>query len=268
MLERVAYQACPLCEGTNLKKLASYDCSKHPLYSPELSPIISWQACNDCHHVFTTGYFDDEAANILSKNVNPDRLLSIKNAEQHRVISSTIIEKVNQHIETSATQKYWLDIGFGNGSLILTAKEYGYHVTGVDLREHYVSNVANFDIDVRCMDVLKLDEFEKFDVISMLDVLEHIPFPTPIMAHIVKLLKPDGLLIISMPNMSSFIWQLWEVHHCNMYWLEIEHCHNFSKERLYSYLKQFSLQPISYSISQRYRACMEVIAKKNSLKHE
>jgi len=157
-----------------------------------------------------------------------------------------------------------LDIGFGNGALLLTAQEYGYDVLGVDLRQQYISALSLFDIDVRCMNVLDLKDYNSFDVISLLDVLEHIAFPTPILQHINKLLKKGGFCLLSMPNMDSFIWKIRDQNNQCTYWGEIEHCHNFTRKRLYRYLEEFSLQPISYNISLRYPSCMEIIAKKIS----
>ncbi len=38
------------------------------------------------------------------------------------------------------------------------------------------------------------------DVIALMDVLEHLPDPAATMAHCLKLLKPDGLLLIQTPQ--------------------------------------------------------------------
>jgi hypothetical protein len=42
----------------------------------------------------------------------------------------------------------------------------------------------------------------------------------------------------------------------------IEHYHNFSRSRLYALLRETGFEPVRYGISERYRACMEVIARK------
>ena len=46
----------------------------------------------------------------------------------------------------------------------------------------------------------------------------------------------------------------------NPYWGELEHYHNFSRKRLYDLLIENKFDPISYSISERFRMCMEIIA--------
>ena len=48
----------------------------------------------------------------------------------------------------------------------------------------------------------------------------------------------------------------------NPYWAEPEHCHNFTRERLYTLLRQVGFDPCHYAVNARYVAGMEVIARK------
>src|SRR5262249_40155682 len=50
--------------------------------------------------------------------------------ERQRPVSARIIERVARH----APDGRWLDVGFGNGSLLFTAEEWGYMPVGLDLR--------------------------------------------------------------------------------------------------------------------------------------
>ena len=96
----------------------------------------------------------------------------------------------------------------------------------------------------------------------MADVLEHIPFPKVALVAAHKLVAQNGVLFFSMPNMDSMVWRLLHANGVNPYWGEIEHYHNFSRRRLYALLKSHSFRPAEYSVSERYRVCMEVIAIK------
>ena len=42
---------------------------------------------------------------------------------------------------------------------------------------------------------------------------------------------------------------------------DIEHLHNFGRRRLYEVLQQAGFEPCSYGVSERYVACMEVVAR-------
>ena len=48
----------------------------------------------------------------------------------------------------------------------------------------------------------------------------------------------------------------------NPFWAELEHYHNFGKQRLYALLRENGFEPVDYGISERYYLCMEVIARK------
>lgn len=239
---------------------ARADCSRHRLYSAKLPGIITWVRCRQCNHSFTDGYFDADGFEELAKKTHDYQVFSIQQAEQWRRICGRMIANVSK-LRDSYTGR-WLDIGFGNGALLLTAQEFGYKVTGIDLRHSSVEALKSYIEDVRYQDFLDVDEHEQFDVISMADVLEHVPFPKTFLDQSNKLLKPGGLIFVSMPNISAPIWEILNRHKSNPYWAEIEHFHNFSRERLVSLLEEHGFEYCYYGISERYRACMEVAARK------
>ena len=75
-----------------------------------------------------------------------------------------------------------------------------------------------------------------------------------------RLLGPQGVLFLSMPNMETIVWQMLDDQGANSYWRELAHYHNFSRARLYALLEEQGFSPLAYHISERNRACMEVIA--------
>jgi hypothetical protein len=65
-----------------------------------------------------------------------------------------------------------------------------------------------------------------------------------------------------MPNYNSPIWRELDAKNANPYWAELEHFHNFSRERLNKLLRENGFEPVHFGISERYRVCMEVIARR------
>lgn len=257
MNERVFYDRCPLCEGMNPTYYLTADCAGHPLYHPSMSPRIHWKQCQACKHIFTDGYFTESACRLIFGKSNPQQLLG-NDIEQQRWISARIIEKI---LPFSSTGN-WLDVGFGNGSLLFTAQEYGFIPMGTDLRRENASALSSLGIQAHCLELEKLALAEECAVISMADVLEHMPFPKRGLQAVHRLLGKDGILFASMPNTESFLWQTMNQKGDNPYWGEIEHYHNFSRSRLYELLRETGFEPLRYGISERYRACMEIIARK------
>jgi protein O-GlcNAc transferase len=254
---RILYPSCPLCSSPDIPAFLKANCSRHPLYNPILGPVMTWKKCRGCAHVFTEGYFTPDAARIIFSKTH-DYQKTGNDIEKHRYISSRMVEKILPFADSGD----WLDIGFGNGSLLFTAHEYGFNPVGIDLREGNVSALKQFGIEAHCIDLNKLDHHERYSVVSLADVLEHIPYPKEALNSVYKLLKNDAVTLISLPNMDSVLWQALNNAKGNPYWGEIEHYHNFGRTRLYTLLNECGFEPLLYGISHRYRACMEIIAKK------
>lgn len=254
---RIPFEGCPLCNGRALHLLRTADCSAHPLYQPVVSPQMSWLRCGDCGHVFTDGYFPKEVLRVIFERTHPNQQPGAA-FEQQRMISARIVERVARHAEPGN----WLDVGFGNGSLLFTAEEWGFAPCGLDLRRSSVEALQGLGIEARCADLTALDEPGRYAVVSLADVLEHMPFPRDGLAAVHRLLRPGGILFLSMPHYDCAAWRLLDGARANPYWGELEHFHNFSRRRLYSLLEQSGFTPVHYGVSERYRVCMEVIARR------
>ena len=154
----------------------------------------------------------------------------------------------------------WLDVGFGNGSLLFTAEEWGFTPVGLDLRKDNVAMLKSLGYEAHCAPIESLDGDGRYDVVSMADVLEHMPFPKTGLNAARRLLRPGGALFLSMPNMDSMVWRLLHANKINPYWGEIEHYHNFTRRRLCDLLDEQGFEAVAYHVSERYRVCMEVVA--------
>ena len=257
MEDRIRYDSCPLCGSEEHAEARTEDCSRHPLYQKTLSPTIRWRSCLTCSHVFTEGYFTADACKLVFSKANRNQQVG-GDLERQRYISARIIEKVLPYVSSG----HWLDIGIGNGSLLFTAQEYGFTPVGADLRRENTQRMADFGVRTYCEDISTLSLEFQCAVISMADVLEHLPFPRTGLQSANRLLRDDGILFVSMPNMESAVWRALDDNKANPYWGELEHYHNFSRSRLYELLRECGFEPLRYGISERYRACMEIVARK------
>lgn len=253
---RVPYDTCPLCGSTEFSRLTEESCATHPLWQPPLPETMTWCACRECRHIFTDGHFTPEACAVLFSRTHPHQEVGA-NIEQQRYISGRMVERIARAAPPPGA---WLDVGFGNGSLLFAAGEWGYRPVGVDLRSSSVVELARLGFEGHCCDLAQLDHDGRYAVLSMADVLEHMSFPRLGLHQARRLLAPGGLLFLSMPNRDSAAWRALDAQGVNPYWAEIEHFHNFTRARLYSLLEDIGFKPIHYAISERYRLCMEVIA--------
>lgn len=261
--ERNKYDACPLCGSADIHLQAQVDCTGNPRWHEPLEPVMVWMVCGACLHSFTDGYFTDEAISVLFENTLDQQLVGL-DIESQRPVSARMVQRVVERIGIPSG-RLWLDVGFGNGSLLMTAKEFGFDVFGVDLRKKNVEDIATFGINAHYGTLESAGSevafAERPTVISMADVVEHEPFPIDSLKSARRLIQDSGLLLISMPNGSAPLWHYWNANGINPYWTEIEHYHNFTRESLYWLLEQTGFEPIHYAISERYRSCMEVLAQ-------
>ncbi|WP_036255592.1 tetratricopeptide repeat protein [Methylocapsa acidiphila] len=257
-IQRLAYLSCPLCDHADIPAIINADCSKHPIYHPALPPVMTWRECQSCGHVFTDGYFDDGACELIFAKTQPNQTVGF-DMERQRLVSARVVERIARHV---APGGHWLDVGFGSGSLLFAAEEWGYVPVGLDLRKDNVQALIGLGYEAHSLSIEELEHDERFSVVSMADVLEHMPFPKAGLAAARRLLLPQGALFLSMPNMDNMVWRLLHANNVNPYWGEIEHYHNFTRQRLYHLLEEHGFTPAAYHVSERYRVCMEVVAIK------
>lgn len=95
------------------------------LYNSLLDPVITWKKCASCAHIFTDGYFTEEASRIIFSKIHAFQNVG-NDIERQRIVSARMVEKVLPFVQSGD----WLDIGLGNGSLLFTAHEYGFIPVG------------------------------------------------------------------------------------------------------------------------------------------
>lgn len=256
----IAYDQCPVCDGTDIPYQIEARVSEHGLYKPELPPTVKWRACEDCGHFFTEGAFTSEAREIVASSCLPEQEVGHE-AGRRRKISARIVERVARHVPAGE----WLDIGTGNGSLLFTAAEWGYDVVGMDRRIDTVERLLKLGYKAFWNDIAVIEQVEgadRFNVVSIAGSLPRAPFPKQALAAVHRLLRPRGALFLSMPNMDTIEWRILDATRSNPYWSEIEHHHNFTRARVARMLEAQGFRVAEYHVGEDAPSVMELIAIK------
>jgi 2-polyprenyl-3-methyl-5-hydroxy-6-metoxy-1,4-benzoquinol methylase len=100
-----------------------------------------------------------------------------------------------------------LDIGCAYGIFLKIACEMGFKVQGIEVSKS-ASNygIKNYDLSIHngTLDsYFKRNPSARFDVITMLDVLEHLTDPNESIRIVSSLMKPTSILVIKIPNVKS-----------------------------------------------------------------
>lgn len=133
-----------------------------------------------------------------------------------------------------------LDIGCATGVFLNEMKNKGWESYGIEPNA-FAANYAKDQFGLKITNI----SFEEsnfsgsfFDVITMWDVLEHVISPDWVLQEIYRILKPNGLLVISMPNSDSIdrkifgkYWAGWDIP---------RHNNVFNSKNINSYLSKFN----------------------------
>lgn len=152
--------------------------------------------------------------------MNPTRLSFIRDQIDH-------FYNRHQHGQRALKKLSVLDIGCGGGILSEPLARLGANVMGIDLSDDLIEIAKNhatkghLSINYQCIhahDLLKKNK--RFDIITALEVIEHVPDPKEFIKTATDLLKSGGILFISTLNRtpSSYLTAIIGAEHV-MRWL-------------------------------------------------
>ncbi|WP_035646717.1 bifunctional 2-polyprenyl-6-hydroxyphenol methylase/3-demethylubiquinol 3-O-methyltransferase UbiG [Flavobacterium sp. ASV13] len=157
-----------------------------------------------------------------------DNKRSVFEKAYHFVKSIALKNKLNLINSEQSQKGKILDIGAGTGDFLLTAKNDGWNVIGVEPSDR-AKNIAK-QKGISFVEEISELENNSFDVITMWHVLEHVPNLELQIQELKRLLKPTGTLIIAVPNFKSF-----DAKHYGEFWAAFDvpiHFWHFSKKAI------------------------------------
>ena len=101
----------------------------------------------------------------------------------------------------------YLDVGCASGVCVKAARDLGFDAIGVEPSKWMCEyGEKEYGLDLR-QGTLEEQHFEDgfFDIVSMYDVIEHVPTPSDTLKEIYRILKPSGKLVVNVPDSGSII---------------------------------------------------------------
>lgn len=131
-----------------------------------------------------------------------------------------------------------LDVGCGGGKFLERMRHFGWNVTGIDLAADVAQRVQQrTGIKIYSGTLPHADlKPQSFDAVTMWHLLEHVPDPRGLLKCAADLLRPNGLLVIEVPNIAS-----WSFAEFGSNWFGLElprHLQHFDPQTLPAILPQ------------------------------
>ncbi len=111
------------------------------------------------------------------------------------------LEEVVGEFEPYRRLGRWLDVGCGAGALMRAAARQGWTPVGTEMGDGAAEAVRahGFEVHVGELDTLGLAD-ESFDVVSLVEVLEHVDDPRQLVRDARRLLRPGGAVYVTTPH--------------------------------------------------------------------
>lgn len=194
---------CPVCDGKSFSPFLT--CNDFFVSNEQ----FSIKKCSSCDFKITENIEDEE---------NIGRYYQSENYISHSNTSKGIVNKVYHSVRnymlgrkrrlvekaTSLKTGQMLDVGTGTGFFLNEMKINGWQVTGTE-KSSDARDFAKKEFNLENLPSEKLFTLKdnSFDVITLWHVLEHIHLLNENMETFNRLLKPNGKLIIAVPNHDS-----------------------------------------------------------------
>ena len=172
--------------------------------------------CRNCHLIYVNPI---EKASKINQDYSKRESIDASTIRRSRLhATKSQVELIKKYKNGTSL----LDIGCGEGFFLFNASKAGYVTKGIELSQdaaEYAKREFSLDVEANPLEELQLME-NHFDVVTLWVVLEHVPYPLPILKEVHRILKPGGLLAVSTPNIESIFakilgkrwWELRRVH--------------------------------------------------------
>lgn len=186
---------CPICgEADNIKLFCRKN--NYDIYSCGNCDIaFVWPIPDDLKTIYQENYFKNTGGKKEFGYADYD-----KDKEPMREIFNLYLEKISR----LANGKKIFDIGAATGYFLDLARGKGWQTSGVEISEFAAGEATKRGHNIFCGNLPELSIEEKYDVITMWDVLEHFDSPEKYLFAANNMLNSNGLLVVNTIDKNSW----------------------------------------------------------------
>lgn len=183
-------------------------------FSPEHARTFRLVRCRSCTHQFCAPLPEG----IVSSYEDVVDHEYLRHAVPRRLAAAQVLRTVERFAPIGTL----LDIGCATGDFLVAARDRGFAVEGLELST-WSSDIARdrgFLVHREALATLAARVTARYDVISLIGVIEHFPDPSAEMSRVARLLKPGGLVVLWTGDVDSIVarflgrrWWYWQGQH-------------------------------------------------------
>ena len=113
------------------------------------------------------------------------------------------MKKILEKIKKIKPSGYLLDVGAGNGTLVEEAIKMGYIAEGIEPSNWLYNKAKEHELPITLGTINDFKPTIQYDIITLIDVIEHISNPMETIEKISRLVKKDGVVITVTPDTGS-----------------------------------------------------------------
>lgn len=199
-MTQVTITNCPICKSTNLKQIRTIkdlSISKEDFHLSQ---------CENCKFLFTNPqpspddlwrYYESE--DYVSHNKTTKGFIHFWYRQIQKLNLSLKLKAIKPHVPRGT----WLDYGAGAGDFVKYVRANGLSIEGLEPSETARKTARDHSIELKETTYLSSITHESIACVTLWHVLEHITNFTEVLTNLSRLLVPEGVLAIAVPNYLS-----------------------------------------------------------------
>lgn len=160
--------------------------------------------CSECSTVYLNPRLNPKLI-IDSYSEGEDAAHVAQDAMRIRTFEKAIKHLASRHNILLSKKTKVLDIGCAGGAFLRAAANLGLDTKGIEPNKwmcEFARKTYKLDVQAGVLSDFHFAD-KSFDVVTLWDVIEHVPDPNAELKEIYRILKPGGVLVVNYPDYSS-----------------------------------------------------------------
>jgi 2-polyprenyl-3-methyl-5-hydroxy-6-metoxy-1,4-benzoquinol methylase len=219
--------SCPLCGSKRFRvhRRGSFDPEQigpdhFKITDSHYGQLWNFFKCRDCGFVFSNPTLNEKDLEAFYQALE-DPEYSLESEGRSRNFK-TILKRLKKLDKPGHNL---LDIGAASGIFLNLAREQDYLVQGIEPSQFLVEQAQKmYGITLFQGTIDTFESADRFSVITLVDILEHLSDPESFMSRLEKLIQKDGILVIVTPDIDSLAvkltgkkWWHYRIAHLNFF---------------------------------------------------